>query len=114
MEGDGNQECMVGEGKGKNVTALFCLFFVCWFLVLLPYQVYGVTACPQRSNAARVRSMSRSNGGKFPGNLKRCFKSEKIKQFLEREALNVEYLWKSFCLITSDFITSYFALSLYF
>ena len=36
-------------------------------------------------------------------------KSQKIKQFLEREALNVEYLWKSSCLFTSDFIASYFS-----
>ena len=41
-------------------------------------------------------------------------KSQKIKQFLEREALNIEYLWKSSCLFTSDFIASYFVLSLYF
>ena len=33
-------------------------------------------------------------------------KRQKIKQFLEGEALNVEYLWKSSCLFTSDFIAS--------
>ena len=41
-------------------------------------------------------------------------KSQKIKQFLERGALNVEYLWKGSGLFTSDFIASYFVLSLYF
>ena len=43
-------------------------------------------------------------------------KGQKIKQFefLERDALNVEYLWKSYCLFTSDFIASCFVLSLYF
>ena len=41
-------------------------------------------------------------------------KRQKIKQLLEREALNVEYLWNSSCLFTSDFIASYFVLSLYF
>ena len=41
-------------------------------------------------------------------------KSQKIKQFLETEALNVEYLWKCSCLFTSGFIASYFVLSLYF
>ena len=40
-------------------------------------------------------------------------KSQKIKQFLEREALNVEYLWKSSSLFTSDLIASYFVLSLF-
>ena len=33
-------------------------------------------------------------------------KSQKIQQFLEREALNVEYLWKSSCLFTFDFTAS--------
>ena len=46
-------------------------------------------ASPQRSNAARVRNMSRFNGGQIQNNFS---KSQKIKQFLEREALNVEYL----------------------
>ena len=39
-------------------------------------------------------------------------KSQKIKQFLER--VNVEYLGKSSCLFTHDFIALYFVLSLYF
>ena len=47
---------------------------------------------PQRSNAARVRNMNRFNGGKLPGNSNTFSKGQKIKQFLEREALNVEYL----------------------
>ena len=34
---------------------------------------------PQRSNAARVRNMSRFNGGKFPGNSKHFFKRSKDK-----------------------------------
>ena len=42
------------------------------------------------------------------------WKSKKIKQVLEREALNVEYLWQSSCVFTSDFIALYFVLSLYF
>ena len=39
-------------------------------------------------------------------------KRQKIKQLLEKEALKVEYLWKNSCLFT-DFIASYFVLSLY-
>ena len=69
---------------------------------------------PQQSNAACVHNMSRFNGGKLPGNSEHFSKSEKIKQFLEREALNVAYLWKSSRLFTYDFIASYFVLSLYF
>ena len=38
----------------------------------------------------------------------------KRKQLLERETLNVEYLWKSSYLFTSDFISPYLVLSLYF
>ena len=34
---------------------------------------------PQRSNAPRVRNMSRFNGGKLPGNLKYFFKKSKDK-----------------------------------
>ena len=40
-------------------------------------------------------------------------KRQKMKQLLEKEVLNVEYLWKNSCLFTSDFIASYFVLSLY-
>ena len=29
-------------------------------------------------------------------------KSQKVKQFMERETLNVEYPWKSSCLFTSN------------
>ena len=38
--------------------------------------------------------MNRFNGGKLPEIQNTCSKRQKIKQFLEREALNVEYLWK--------------------
>ena len=41
-------------------------------------------------------------------------KSKDIKLFLEREALKVEYLWKSSCLFTSDFIASPRALFCHF
>ena len=48
---------------------------------------------PQRYNAARVRNMNRFDGGISPGEIQNTFsKRQKIKQFLEREALNVEYL----------------------
>ena len=43
----------------------------------------------QRSNAARVRNMSRFDGGELPENSKHFLKSQKINQFLERVALNV-------------------------
>ena len=49
------------------------------------------------------------------GKFKNCLKKGwKIKLLLEKEALNVEYLWKSSYLFTSAFIVSYFVLSLYF
>ena len=38
-----------------------------------------VASTPQRSNAARVRNMSRFNGGKLPGNSKHYFKKSKDK-----------------------------------
>ena len=41
-------------------------------------------------------------------------KRQKVKPLLEREALSVEYLWESSCLFTSDFIASYFVLSVHF
>ena len=78
------------------------------------WTIYIEGKYPQRSNAERVRNMSLLNGGKLPGNSKHKFKSQKIKEFLEREALNIEYLWKASCLFTSDFIASYFVLSLCF
>ena len=43
----------------------------------------------QRSNAARMRNMSRFNGGKLPGNQNTVSKSQKTKQLLVREAEKV-------------------------
>ena len=53
---------------------------------------YSVT--PQRSNAARVRNMSRFNDGKLPGNLKHCFKESKDKANPEKRRFKLEYLLK--------------------
>ena len=39
----------------------------------------GYVQTPQRSNAARVRNMSRRNGGKLPGNSKHFCKKSKDK-----------------------------------
>ena len=69
---------------------------------------------PQRSNAARVRNIAKFVAGKLLVNSKTVSKSQKVKPLLKKEALHVEYLWKSFCLFTSDVVASYFVLSLYF
>ena len=66
-------------------------------------------------STVRVRNMGGFNSGKWEvRNVHTFSESQKLKQFLEREALNDEYLWKSSCLFTSDFIASYFVLSPYF
>ena len=59
---------------------------------------------PHRSNAARVSNMAIFVAGKLPGNSKTVSKSEEINPLMERKALNVEYLWMSSHLFSSDFI----------
>ena len=58
--------------------------------------------------------MTRFAARKLPGDSKAVSKSQKIKPLLNTEALSIEYLWKISCLFTSDFIASYFVLSLHF
>ena len=66
------------------------------------------TAVKRSASAQYEQIQWRQITGKF----KTLFQ-KKIKQFLEREALNVEFLWRSSSLFTSDFIASYFGLSLH-
>ena len=75
------------------MLAVMLAFRLCWFLIPVPWKKkYTV---PQWSNAAHMLNMTSFASGKLPGNSKTVSKSQKIKPFLEREALNVEYLWKS-------------------
>ena len=81
-----------------------------WSLVTEGCQRMREMLClPQQSNAVRGRNMTRLAAGKLPGNSKGSLsKRGKIKPSLQREALNVESLRKSFYLFTSEFITPYF------
>ena len=73
------------------------------------------------SNCTAVKHSARAQYGFVAGNYretknKTVSKRQKIKPLLEREALKVEYLWKSSYLFTSVFNASYFFFffSLYF
>ena len=80
----------------ENVNAQQCVFLSLSEFERRHYEFSSwIVRPPQRSNAVRVRNMSRFNGGRKFKTVKTLSKSQKIKQFLEWQALNVEFLWKN-------------------